>query len=105
MRIRLGQLRRLIETQLDQMKLGIASPYPPGEAFGAEDEPELELGRPFIATGERPDYDPGEDIKSLYRGRHAVDMAGDPMGGNPESTMSVEEPEGLRVTRPYYGRR
>ncbi len=73
MRIRLGRLRRLISEQLDQMKLGVASAYPPPEAWGREDEPESEPFEPeeggptYIATTPPVDYTPDDETLQRWR--------------------------------------
>lgn len=80
MRIKLGTLRRLIEENLDQMKLGVANSRPGGQAFGIKDD-EGE-GAPSYLGAEMPlSFDPGEEITSGYnnRGRPSRDMAGDPI--------------------------
>lgn len=80
MRMSIKQLKRLI---LKEMKLGIAGAEGDARHWGKKplpDEPIYEPGKEgteFIATEDPPNFDPGEDIRALYRPRGGVDMAGD----------------------------
>ena len=83
MRMSVKQLRRLI---LREMKLGIAGAEGDHRAWGKKDLPddpkayEPEEGGPTYIATDVLDFDPGEDVKALYRGKHHTDMAGDPIG-------------------------
>jgi hypothetical protein len=105
MLLTLGMLRSLL---LKEMKLGVASAYAPGEAWGVKDEPEPfepeEGGPTYIATMPEPDYDPGEAIKALYRKRGGIDMAGDPIDDELEDRLAADAEQvaalGTRDTLP-----
>ena len=55
MRTTLGKLRKLLEA-----KLGVAGAYPPGEAWGIKDDPEVEDSADlnYIATEMPPNFTP-----------------------------------------------
>jgi hypothetical protein len=82
MLLTMGQLRRLL---MREMKLGIAGGQDDARAWGKKplpDEPIYsppEGGETYLAT-DNISYDPGEEIRALYRGRHSRDMADDPIG-------------------------
>lgn len=84
MRLSVKQLRKLI---LREMKLGIAGAEGDARAWGKKPLPDdpppyepPEGGETYIAT-DIPDFDPGPEITSLYKGHgHVHDMAGDTMG-------------------------
>lgn len=94
MRISVGTLRRLIsealrevpgpnsrddasnrplDQELDEMKLGVAEPNPPGRYFGKpESDDERELG-PRLMQDPKPEYDPGPNWRGS--GRRAANYA------------------------------
>lgn len=95
MRIKVGTLRRIIR----EMKLGVASANPPGEAWGLKDEPMYDPGKEgseYIATEDPPNYDPGEDVRALYRPRGGIDMAGDEIDDELEDELAAD----VEKTRP-----
>jgi hypothetical protein len=117
MKIHLGRLKQLIrelaEKELDQVKLGIASAHPPGEAWGIGlDEPEEEMasmasedGPTYIATV-ATDFDPGEDVKAMYRRKHVYDMAGDPIDVDDDiKPMTSGDSRAPRLPDARYARR
>lgn len=102
MKIKVGQLRCLIEQQLGQMKLGIAGGESDSRNWGRKPEKDVvevepEKGGPTYIATDFPDYDPGEEIKALYRGRGGRDMAGDPIGSGVRSVADVGDEDVITV--------
>ena len=84
MKIRVGTLRKFISEAVNQMKLGVASANPPGEAWGVKDEPMPEDPGEltYIARDDvgRPEDRVDPVNLDWYAGRlgnDGVDMAGD----------------------------
>lgn len=85
MKIRVGTLRKLISEAVNQMKLGVASANPPGEAWGVKDEPMPEDPGEltYIARDDvgRPEDKLSSAERDWYAGRSpssdTTDMAGD----------------------------
>jgi len=105
MKVRVGTLKRLIREAVNQMKLGVASANPPGEAWGLKDEPEPEVDRPFIAKpDEEPMPMPDERTMAWYTGRlgrGTKDMAGDAIDMS-DRDMAFTDPElGLGLDEPF----
>jgi len=95
MRIRVGTLRRIIR----EMKLGVAGAEGDARHWGKKplpDERMAEPGGPMIAADKPHDFDPGEDVKALYRPRGGIDMAGDDIDDELEDDLAAD----VEKTRP-----
>lgn len=83
MKIRLGTLRKLIEANLDQMKLGIANPWGFDSSSGMADEEfgDQPVERQYLGVPAPTSFGPDDAARSRNRARreHPVDMSGEPI--------------------------
>jgi hypothetical protein len=100
MQITVKQLRRLI---MNEMKLGIAGSEGDRRNWGRppelpdRNEFEPEAGGPTYIATDFPDFDPGEEVKAMYRGTGGRDMAGDPVSKSGVRSVGDIEDEYMDV--------